>query len=60
MRKWVMENIGQVFDKYCFVEVFKSTYNRSCNLTNAVEGFESAGIVPWNPSKGENEEIDPR
>ena len=27
MCKWVTENIGKVFDKYCFVEVFKAMYN---------------------------------
>ena len=26
MRKWVTANIGEVFDKYRFVEVFKATY----------------------------------
>ena len=51
MRKWVTANIGEVFDKYRFVEVFKATYERSCVLKNAVEGFECSGIVPWNPEK---------
>ena len=40
MRKWVTANIGKVFDKYRFVEVFKATYERSCVLKNAVKGFE--------------------
>ena len=46
MRKWVMANIREVFDKYRFVEVFKATYEQSCILQNAVEGFECSGIVP--------------
>ena len=48
MRKWVIANIGETFDKYHFVEVFKETYNWSCTLTNAIKGFEKAGLVPWN------------
>ena len=46
-----MANIREVFDKYRFVEVFKATYEQSCILKNAVEGFECSGIVPWNPEK---------
>ena len=51
MRKWLMRNIGETFDKYRFVKVFKETYQRSCTVINAVQGFEKAGIIPWNPQK---------
>ena len=51
MRKWLMRNIGETFDKYRFVEVFRETYQWSCTVINAVQGFEKAGIVPWNPDK---------
>ena len=51
MRKWYLWNIGKPFDKYRFIEVFKETYYRACKTTNAIEGFEEAGIVPWNPQK---------
>ena len=51
MRKWLMRNIGETFDKYRFVEVFRETCQRSCTVINAVQSFEKAGIVPWNPDK---------
>ena len=51
MCKWLMRNIGETFDKYRFVEVFKETYQCSCTVINAVQGFEEAGIIPWNPQK---------
>ena len=51
MRRWLMRNIGETFDKYRFIEVFKETYERSCTFINAAQGFQKAGIVPWNPQK---------
>ena len=51
MRKWLMRNIRETFDKYRFVEVFRETYQQSCTFINAVQGFEKAGIIPWNPDK---------
>ena len=51
MCKWLVHNIGETFDKYRFVEVFQETYQRSYTVINAVQGFEKAGIVPWNPDK---------
>ena len=51
MRKWYLHNIGEPFDKYHFIEVFKETYYHACKTTNAIEGFEEAGIVLWNPQK---------
>ena len=51
MRKWLVHNIGETFDKYRFVEVFRETYQWSCMVINAVQGFKKAGIIPWNPDK---------
>ena len=51
MHKWLVRNIGEMFDKYRFVEVFQETYQWSDTVINAVQGFKKAGIVPWNPDK---------
>ena len=59
MHRWVMANIREVFDKYMFVEVFKATYEQSCILRNAFEGFECSGIVPWNPKKVKKKKLIP-
>ena len=59
MRKWLVNHVGETFDKYRFVEVFKETYMRSCNVTNAVQGFEKAGIAPWNPQKVKTSKLFP-
>ena len=59
LRKWYMQNIGESFDKYRFVEVFKETYMRACKMKNAIEGFEEAGIVPWNPNKVKTKKLFP-
>ena len=54
-----MCNIGEMFDKYRFVEVFRETYKQSCTVINAVQGFEKAGIVPWNPDKVKTGKLHP-
>ena len=51
MRKWLMRNIRDMFNKYRSMEVFRETYQWSCMVINAVQGFEKAGIIPWNPDK---------
>ena len=59
MRKWYLDNIGEVFDKYQFVDVFRTMYDRSVTLSNAVTGYEIAGIYPWDPFKVKTKKISP-
>ena len=59
MKKWYIKNIGASFDKYEFIEVFRSTYDLSATLTNAQTGFESSGISPWNPEKVRTKKLFP-
>ena len=59
LQKWYMQNIGESFDKYRFIEVFKETYMRACKMKNAIEGFKEAGIVPWNPNKVKTKKLFP-
>ena len=51
MKKWYTKNIGAIFDKYEFIEVFRPTYDLIATLINAANGFETSRIYPWNPSK---------
>ena len=59
MKKWLIDHIGQVFDKYEFIEVFTSTYKLSATLENAKKGFEVAGLRPWNPSQANTKKLAP-
>ena len=59
MKKWLINHIGQVFDKYEFIEVFTSTYKLSATLENAKKGFEVAGLHPWNPSQANTKKLAP-
>ena len=59
MRKWLLANIGEAYDKYQFIDVFHSTYDTSATMSNAVRGFEIAGIYPWDPSKAQSKKLAP-
>ena len=59
MKKWLIDHIGQVFDKYEFIEVFTSTYKLSATLENAKKGFEVAGLHLWNPSQANTKKLAP-
>ena len=59
MKKWLINHIGQVFDKYEFIEVFTSTYKLSATLENVKKGFEVAGLHPWNPSQADTKKLAP-
>ena len=59
MKKWYMKNIGAIFDKYEFIEVFHPTYDLSATLINAANGFETSGIYPWNPLKVNKKKLAP-
>ena len=59
MKKWLIDHIGQVFDKYEFIEVFASTYKLSATLENAKKGFEVASLHPWNPSQANTKKLAP-
>ena len=60
MKKWYTKNIGAIFDKYEFIEVFCPTYDLSAMLINSANGFETSGIYPWNPSKVNTKKLAPR
>ena len=59
VKKWLIDHIGQVFDKYEFIEVFASTYKLSATLENAKKGFEVAGLHPWNPLQANTKKLAP-
>ena len=57
MKKWLIDHIGQVFNKCEFIEVFASTYKLSATLENAKKGFEVAGLHLWNPSQANTKKL---
>ena len=59
MKKWLIDHISQVFDKYEFIKVFASTYKLSATLENAKKGFEVAGLHLWNLSQASTKKLAP-
>ncbi|VDI51443.1 Hypothetical predicted protein [Mytilus galloprovincialis] len=45
-----MENPGETVTKAVFAKVFKSAWDISANVENAVKGFKEAGLFPYKPS----------
>ena len=59
VKKLLIDHIGQVFNKYEFIEVFASTYKLSATLENTKKGFKVAGLHPWNPSQANTKKLAP-
>ena len=59
MKKWLINHICQVFNKYEFIEVFASTYKLSATLENAKKFFEVAGLHLWNPLQANTKKLAP-
>ncbi|CAG2184852.1 unnamed protein product [Mytilus edulis] len=50
VRTYQMENPGETVTKAVFAKVFKSAWDISANVENAVKGFKEAGLFPYKPS----------
>ena len=44
-----MANLGEVYDKYVFVNVFKKVWEKLAKIEYVIKGFEEAGVFPLNP-----------
>ena len=46
---WLQKNLGVLFDKYSFIQVFAVVWEWAACEENSIKGFEKSGIFPWNP-----------
>ena len=47
--KWLLNNPGRRISEYEICKLFNPAYIRAATMQNAVNGFRSCGIVPFNP-----------
>ncbi|XP_071150152.1 uncharacterized protein [Mytilus edulis] len=60
VRTYQMENPGETVTKAVFAKVFKSAWDISANVENAVKGFKEAGLFHYKPSAViENPKLEP-
>ena len=51
VQQWLIANLGEVFDKYIFIEVFVKVWDRAVKVEHAIRGFKLSGIYLLNPAK---------
>ena len=59
VRQWLMANLGEVYNKYVFVNVSKKVWEKSTKIEHAIKGFEEAGIFPSNPQNAKKGKLAP-
>ena len=59
VRKWLQNNLGGIYDKNTFIEVFAEVHKKAANVENAVSSFQHAGIFLWNPTKVDDKKLTP-
>ena len=51
VQQWLIANLGEVFGKYIFIEVFVKVWDRAAKVEHAIRGFKLSGIYLLNPAK---------
>ena len=59
VRKWHMENLGEVYNKEAFIAIFAKVWKKCSNIKNAVNSFCKSGIFLWNPSAVDGKKLAP-
>ena len=57
--KWLVSNPGKLVNDWKLSELFCHAYEQAATVQKAVNGFRSAGIVPYNPDIFGNEDFAP-
>ncbi|XP_030839669.1 uncharacterized protein LOC762421 [Strongylocentrotus purpuratus] len=48
--QYMRENPGQIVTRYKFSGLFRQAYGKAATIANAISGFRSTGIYPFNPT----------
>ena len=59
VHKWLQNNLGGIYDKNTFIEVFAKVHKKAANVENAVSGFWHVGIFLWDPTKVDDKKLTP-
>jgi hypothetical protein len=49
VRLWIRRHPGRPVTEYQIAELFNTAYSQAATVGNALAGFRSTGIVPFNP-----------